>query len=58
MGTKWFNTQEPEIEDLLSDPILLAVLARDRITVEDLQDVITSYKKTNPGDKISFTSGD
>ena len=45
MGKKWYDRQEPEISDLLCDPILLAVLARDRLTVEDVKEVIISYKK-------------
>jgi len=56
VGTKWFNTQEPELEELLSDPILHAVLARDHITVKDVQEVIASYKKVNSKRKMSLAT--
>ncbi|WP_340151092.1 hypothetical protein [uncultured Sneathiella sp.] len=36
---------EPALKDLLSDPIMLAVLKRDGLTVEDIKKVVTSYQE-------------
>jgi len=43
MKTDGSDAREPEIKDLLSDPVLLAVLKSDGIKVEDLKQVIASY---------------
>lgn len=43
MKTNGLSSREPKIEDLLVDPILLAVLKSDGIKVEDLKQVIASY---------------
>ena len=40
MQTVITDTNEPEIEDLLADPILLAVLECDGLTVDDVRDVV------------------
>jgi len=36
---------EPALKDLFSDPIMLAVLKRDGLTVEDIKKIVTSYRK-------------
>ncbi len=35
---------EPALTELLSDPIMLAVLKRDGLTVEDVKKVVNSYQ--------------
>mgnify|MGYP000017330408 CR=1 FL=1 len=34
---------EPKIDDMLSDPVFLAVLKRDNLTIDDVLQVIESY---------------
>jgi hypothetical protein len=36
---------EPTLKDLLSDPVMLAVLKRDGLTVEDIKKVVTAYQR-------------
>ena len=36
---------EPALKDILSDPVLLAVLKRDGLTVEDIKKLAASYQK-------------
>lgn len=36
---------EPALSDLLSDPVILAVLKRDGLTVDDVKKVVTSYQR-------------
>ncbi|MCF8465870.1 MAG: hypothetical protein K9G33_00555 [Sneathiella sp.] len=36
---------EPALKDILSDPVMLAVLKRDGLTVEDIKKLVTSYQK-------------
>lgn len=36
---------EPALKDLLSDPIMLAVLKRDGLTIDDIKKVVTTYQK-------------
>ncbi|WP_293960638.1 hypothetical protein [Sneathiella sp.] len=36
---------EPSLKDLLSDPIMLAVLKRDGLTVEDIKKVVSTYQE-------------
>lgn len=42
------DTNEPDIEDLLADPILLAVLEYDGLTVDDVRIIVDQYR-TNTG---------
>ncbi|WP_169568060.1 hypothetical protein [Sneathiella limimaris] len=37
--------QEPELEDLFGDPVLLAVLKRDGLTIDDVKEVIQRYQE-------------
>jgi len=46
MKTNGFESIEPDIKDLLNDPILLAVLKSDGIRVQDLKEVIASYHES------------
>lgn len=39
------NQQEPTLREILEDPIMLAVLKRDGLTVEDVKKVVTTYQK-------------
>ncbi len=36
---------EPKIDDMLSDPIFLAILKRDGLTIQDVQQVIETYHR-------------
>ncbi len=36
---------EPALKDLLTDPIMLAVLKRDGLTVDDVKKIVTSYQR-------------
>jgi urease accessory protein UreE len=36
---------EPEWMELLSDPVMLAVLKRDGLTVDDVKKVVQSYQR-------------
>lgn len=54
MQTLITDTNEPEIEELLADPILLAVLERDGLTVEDIWDVVSLYRSQNDAEPVSF----
>jgi hypothetical protein len=38
--------REPKIDEILKDPIFLAVLKRDGLSVNDIKQVIDSYKET------------
>jgi acetyl-CoA acetyltransferase len=42
MKTAW---KEPKLEDLLDDPILDVLLARDRISRDDLQQVVEQARR-------------
>jgi hypothetical protein len=42
------DTNEPDVEDLLADPILLAVLEYDGLTVDDVRIIVDQYR-TNTG---------
>lgn len=46
MGARANITDEPEVEELLSDPVLHAVLKSDGITVDDVKKVIHSYQNS------------
>ncbi|MBL4905876.1 MAG: hypothetical protein JKX94_00355 [Sneathiella sp.] len=39
---------EPEIEELLEDPIFLALIKCDNLTVDDIWHVIASYRDKVP----------
>ena len=39
---------EPEIDEILNDPVMLALLKRDGLTVEDIRQVIASYRENMP----------
>lgn len=45
MGVE-LNQSEPTLREILEDPIMLAVLKRDRLTVEDVKKVVSSYRRT------------
>lgn len=36
---------EPALKDLLADPVMLAVLKRDGLTVDDVKMVVKRYQK-------------
>ncbi|WP_339633580.1 hypothetical protein [uncultured Sneathiella sp.] len=36
---------EPALKDLLSDPVMLAVLKRDGLSIDDLKKVVTTYRE-------------
>lgn len=36
---------EPDIDDILEDPVMLALLKRDGLTVNDVRQVIANYRK-------------
>ncbi|GLQ05805.1 hypothetical protein [Sneathiella chinensis] len=36
---------EPKLDDVLSDPVILAILKCDGLTVDDVKSVINDYKK-------------
>lgn len=36
---------EPALKDLLVDPVMLAVLKRDGLTVDDVKHVVRQYQK-------------
>ncbi len=36
---------EPDVQDILDDPIFLAVLRRDGLTVDDILQIIKSYRE-------------
>lgn len=36
---------EPTLNDLLSDPVMLAVLKRDGLTVDDVKKIVKTYRK-------------
>lgn len=40
------NQSEPTLREILEDPIMLAVLKRDGLTVEDVKKVVSSYRRT------------
>lgn len=42
---------EPALKDLLSDPIMLAVLKRDGLTVDDIKKIVTTYQR-NPRPRL------
>jgi len=49
-GATDVNTQievlsEPLVEDLLQDPVMLALLARDGLTIDDVKAVIADYHR-------------
>ena len=37
---------EPALKDLLSDPVVLAVLKRDGLTVDDVKAVVKTYQQS------------
>ncbi|MCC3306512.1 hypothetical protein [Sneathiella sp. HT1-7] len=37
--------QEPALQDLLADPVILAVLKRDGLTVNDVIEVVKTYQE-------------
>ncbi|GEM_PF-3380859 len=39
---------EPKIDDILSDPVFLAVLKRDNLTVDDILQMIETYHQNKP----------
>jgi hypothetical protein len=43
-----YSSNEPNIEDLLQDPIFHALLARDGLTIDDVKKVINDYQSTQP----------
>jgi len=46
MGTAYQTDKEPELEELFTDPVLLAVLKRDGLSVDDVKTVIFSYRQS------------
>ncbi|WP_288901155.1 hypothetical protein [uncultured Sneathiella sp.] len=36
---------EPALQELLADPVILAVLKRDGLTVEDVKKVVKTYQE-------------
>ncbi|MFT6557129.1 hypothetical protein [Sneathiella sp.] len=40
---------EPKIDEMFSDPIFLAVLKRDGLTINDVVQVIETYKQNRCG---------
>ncbi len=40
---------EPDVQDILDDPIFLAVLRRDGLTINDILLVIKSYREKKSG---------
>ncbi len=40
---------EPRLADLLQDPVLHAVLARDGLCVDDVRAEIATWRNRNPG---------
>jgi hypothetical protein len=40
------NQQEPALREILEDPIVLAVLKCDGLTVEDVKKVVSKYQKS------------
>ena len=45
MGTAYQTDKEPELEELFTDPVLLAVLKCDGLSIDDIKTVITSYRQ-------------
>jgi len=37
--------EEPALTELFSDPVMLAILKRDGLTVEDVKKVVNSYQR-------------
>ncbi len=48
------ETNEPDIEDLLADPVLLAVLEYDGLTVDDVRVVVHQYRTNNGLEKATL----
>jgi len=45
-AVKWLRPGvEPQLEDILADPMLWALLARDKLTVDDLRSFTTCARK-------------
>jgi len=45
-AVKWLRPgSEPQLEDILADPMMLALLARDRLTVDDLRSFATCARR-------------
>lgn len=40
------NQREPALREIFEDPIMLAVLKRDGLTVEDVKKVVLSYRRS------------
>ncbi|MZR30153.1 hypothetical protein [Sneathiella litorea] len=36
---------EPALQDLLADPVILAVLKRDGLTVDDIKEIVETYQQ-------------
>lgn len=39
------SQDEPDIDEILEDPVMLALLKRDGLTVNDIRQVIANYRK-------------
>lgn len=39
---------EPKIDEMFSDPVFHAVLKRDGLTVDDIRQVIETYRQSKP----------
>lgn len=38
---------EPDVQDILNDPVFLAIIQRDGLTIDDILQVIKSYREKN-----------
>lgn len=47
MNTDVQSKLEPDVQDILDDPVFLAVLRCDGLTVDDILIVIKSYREKN-----------
>ena len=45
---------EPKIEELLEDPIILALLKRDGLTIEDVKEVISAYQNSQSLKPVTY----
>lgn len=45
MSTGLQKYPEPALKDLFSDPVMLAVLKRDGLTVDDVKRIVSSWQK-------------
>ncbi|WP_159104310.1 hypothetical protein [Sneathiella glossodoripedis] len=48
------ETTEPDIEDLLADPVLLLLLDRDGVSVDELRTIVAQYREKQEQQPVSI----